>query len=93
MSCLYILEVNPLSAVSFELFPSISEGHLFTLHLVSFAVQKLLSLIGPNCLLLFLFLLLYEVGHKRSWFDLCRQVFCIYFRLRGLQFLALYLGI
>ena len=68
MSCLYILEVNPLSAVSFELFPSISEGHLFTLHLVSFAVQKLLSLIGPNCLLLFLFLLLYEVVHRGSCF-------------------------
>ena len=31
------------------------EGYLFTLSIVSFAVQKLLSLIGPTCLFLFLF--------------------------------------
>ena len=55
MSCLYILEVNSLSVVSFELFSSISEGHLFTLLLVSFAVQKLLSLIRSK-LLIFVFI-------------------------------------
>jgi len=45
MSCLYILEINPLSAVSFAVIFSHSEGCLFTLLIVSFAVQKLLSLI------------------------------------------------
>ena len=45
MSCLYILEINPLSVVSFALIFSQSEGCLFTLLIVSFAVQKLLSLI------------------------------------------------
>ena len=41
MSCLYILEINPLSAVSFAIIFSHSEGFLFTLLIVSFAVQKL----------------------------------------------------
>ena len=45
MSCLYILEINPLSVVSFTIIFSVSEGCLFTLLIVSFAVQKLLSLI------------------------------------------------
>ena len=45
MSCLYILEINPLSVVSFAIIFSHSEACLFTLLLVSFAVQKLLSLI------------------------------------------------
>ena len=44
MSCLCILEMNPLSVVSFAIIFSHSEGCLFTLLLVSFAVQKLLSL-------------------------------------------------
>ena len=45
MSCLYILEINLLSVVSFTIIFSYSEGCLFTLLIVSFAVQKLLSLI------------------------------------------------
>ena len=48
MSCLYILEINPLSAVSFAVIFSHSEGCLFTLLIVSFAVQKLLSLIRSH---------------------------------------------
>ena len=45
MSYLYILEINPLSVVSFAITFSHSEGCLFCLLIVSFAVQKLLSLI------------------------------------------------
>ena len=45
MSCLYILEINPLSVVSFAIIFSHSEGCFFTLLIVSFAVKKLLSLI------------------------------------------------
>ena len=48
MSCLYILEMNPLSAVSFAIIFSHSEGYLFTLLIVYFAVQKLLSLIRSH---------------------------------------------
>ena len=48
MSCLYILEINPLSIVSFAFIFSHSERCLFTLLIVSFAVQKLLSLIRSH---------------------------------------------
>ena len=47
-SCLYILEINPLSVVSFASIFSHSESCLFTLLIVSFAVQKLLSLIRSH---------------------------------------------
>ena len=43
-SCLYIFEINPLSNPSFAIIFSYSEGCLFTLLIVSFVVQKLLSL-------------------------------------------------
>ena len=48
MKCLYILEINPLSVVSFAIIFSHSEGCLFTLLIVSFAVQKILSLITSH---------------------------------------------
>ena len=48
MSCLYILEMNPLSIVSFAIIFSHSESFPFTLLIVSFAVQKLLSLIRSH---------------------------------------------
>ena len=48
MSCLYLLEINPSSVVSFAIIFSHSEGYLFTLFIVSFAVQKLLSLIRSH---------------------------------------------
>src|SRR5574337_412979 len=55
MSCLYILEINPLSVVSFAIIFSRSEGCFFTLLIVSFSVQKLLSLIRSH-LLIFVFI-------------------------------------
>ena len=58
MSYLYILEINPLSAVSFAIIFSHSEGCLFTLLIVSFAVQKLLSLIRSHSFTFVLILLL-----------------------------------
>ena len=47
LSCIskYILEINTLLVVSFAFIFSYSAGCLFTLLIVSFAVQKLLSLI------------------------------------------------
>ena len=50
MSCLYVLEINPLPVVSFAIIFSHSEGFLFTSLIVSFAVQKLLSLIRSHSL-------------------------------------------
>ena len=48
MSCLYILEISPLSVVSFVIIFSHSEGCLFTLLIVFFTVQKVLSLIRSH---------------------------------------------
>ena len=48
MSCLYILEINPLSVASFADVFSHSEGCLFVLFMVSFAVQKILSFIRSH---------------------------------------------
>ena len=48
MSCLYILGINPLSVASFYIIFSHSEGCLFTLLIVSFAGQKLLSLVRSH---------------------------------------------
>ena len=42
-SCLYIFKINSLSVVSFTIIFYQSEGCLFTLLIVSFIVQKLLS--------------------------------------------------
>ena len=50
MSCLYTLEINPLLVVLFAVIFSHSEGCLFTLFIVSFAVQKLFSLIKSHLL-------------------------------------------
>ena len=47
-SCLYIFEISYLSVASFAIIFSHSEGCLFTLLRVSFAVQKLLSLIRSH---------------------------------------------
>ena len=44
MSRLCLLEINPLSAISFAIVFSHSEGCLLIMFIVSFAVQKLLSL-------------------------------------------------
>ena len=49
MNCLYILEINPLSVVLFAIIFSHSDIHKhFTLLIVFFVVQKLLSLIRSH---------------------------------------------
>ena len=48
ISCLYILEIKPLSAASFETIFSNSVSCLFVFFLVFFAVQKLVSLIRSH---------------------------------------------
>ena len=55
MSCLHILEIISLSVVSFIIIFSHSEGCLFTLLIVSFVVQKLLSLIRSHIYFCFYF--------------------------------------
>ena len=55
MSCLYILEINPLSVALFANIFSHSQGCLFILFKASFAVQNLLSLIRSH-LFIFVFI-------------------------------------
>ena len=86
MSCLYIFEINSLSVPSFAIIFSHSEGYLFTLLIVSFIVQKLLSLIRSHFLFLLSFPLLWEVGHRGSCCDLCQRVFCLCFPLGVLDY-------
>ena len=69
-SCLYILEVNPLSVVSFANIFSHSESCLFTLLIASFAVQKLLSLTS-SYLFIFVFIFITLGGCSKKmllWF-------------------------
>ena len=54
-SCLYIFEINSLSVASFAIIFSHSEVCLFTLLIVPFIVQKLLSLIRSH-LFIFVFI-------------------------------------
>ena len=80
-----ISELNPLFVASFANNFFHSEGCLFILFMVSFAMQKLLSLIRFHCVFLFLFSLLWEVWQKRSCCDLCHTVFFLCLPLRVLQ--------
>ena len=50
-SCLYILEINSLSVVSFAIVFSHYEGCLFILLIVFFVVQKLLCLLRSHLLI------------------------------------------
>ena len=61
ISCLYILKINALSVVAFTIIFSSFEGSLFTLLIVSFAMQKLLSLIR-SYVFIFVFISVTLVG-------------------------------
>ena len=54
-SCFYIFEINSLPVASFAIVFFHSEGCIFTLLIVSFVVQKLLSLIRSH-LFIFVFI-------------------------------------
>ena len=63
-SCLYIFEINSLSVASFAIIFSHYEGCLFILLIVSFVVQKLLSLIRSH---LFIFAFISITLGGGSW--------------------------
>ena len=66
VSCLYILEIKPLSVSSFETILAHSVSCLFGFFMVSFAVQKLVTLIrSPTGLFLLLFLLPWETDLRK----------------------------
>ena len=72
---LYILEYNPLSVASFANIFSQFVGCLFTLFMVSFAVQKLYIFLGPICLFLLLFLLPWEIDLRKHGMIYVRKCF------------------
>ena len=79
MSCLYILEINHLSVVSFANIFSHSEGCVFVLFMVSFAVQKLISLI-KSLLFIFVFISVTLGGGSKKillWF-MSKSVFSVF---------------
>ena len=77
MSCLYILEIKPMVVTSLANIFSYSVGCLFVLFMVSFAVQKLVSLIRSHWFLfLFLFIALGD-WPKKTLVGLCQRMFCL----------------
>ena len=92
MSCLYTVEINPLSVTSFANISSRYVYGLFILFMVSFAVQKVLSL-DRSHLFIFVFISI-TLGDrfKKNCCDLHKRVFCLCFPLRVLQYLILLLG-
>ena len=62
MSCLYIFEINSLSVASFAIIFSHFEGCLFTLLIIPFVVQKLLSLIRSH-----LFIFCFYIHYSGRW--------------------------
>ena len=89
MSCLYVLEISPLSVALFANSFSHSVGCLFVLFMVSFAVQKLLSLIRFCFIFVFIFITL-GGGFKKIL--LFMSVFCLFssksFPVFGLTFMS-----
>ena len=71
MSCLYILEINSLSVVSFAIIFSHSEGCPFTLLIVSFLVQNVLNLIRSH-----LFICIY-FHYSERWIIEDLAVICV----------------
>ena len=80
MSCLYILEIKPLSAASFANIFSQSVGGLSVLFMVSFAVQRLSVWLGPICLFLLIFLLPWKTDLRKHCY-VCQRLFCLCFLL------------
>ena len=65
ISCLYILEIKPLSIASFETIFSHPVSCLFGFFLVFFDVQKLVSMIRSHWFILHLFLLLWKTDLRK----------------------------
>ena len=66
MRCLFILEINPVSVVSFAIIFSHSEACLFILLVASFALQKFLSLIRSHLFTLVFVSITLRGGSQKS---------------------------
>ena len=77
MSCLYILDINPLGVVSFANIFSQLVSCLFILLIASFAVKKLLSFISSHLFIFGSISLPWESDQRRYRYDLCQRIFCL----------------
>ena len=93
MRCAYILEINPLSVVSFAKIFSHSVGCLFVLFMVSFAVQKFVSLIRSHLLIFVFIFITLGRGSKNVLLQFMSKMFFLCFPLRVLAYLVLYLDL
>ena len=78
MSCLCILGINPLSVISFANIFSHSVSCLFILLMVSFVVQKLLSLIRSHLFIFAFVSFALRDRSKKNCYDLCQRIFCLF---------------
>ena len=81
MNYLHILNISPLSVTSLANIFSHFIGCIFVLLMVSFATQRLISLIRSH---LFIFAFIsFALGDKpqKQSYDLCQRVFCLHFLL------------
>ena len=78
MSCLCMLDISPLSVISFASIFSHLVGCYFVLLMVSFAVQKLLSLIRSHLFIFAFISFTLGDGSKKYCCDLCQRVFCLF---------------
>ena len=91
ISYLYILDINPLSVISFANIFSHSIDCVFILSVVSFAVKKLLSLISSH-LFVFAFISFALGDRSNSYcYDLCQGVFHLCYLLGVSWFQVLHL--
>ena len=77
--CLYILDINSLIIASFANIFSHFVSCLFIWFMVSFALQKLLSLIRSHLFIFVFIFIIKEADHKRSSCNLCQRVVCLCF--------------
>ena len=84
MSCLYILEIDPLSVVSFAILFSHSEGCRFTLLMISFLCCAKAFKFKQVPLVYFCFYFHYSRRWVIKDLALCHRVFCLCFPLRVL---------
>ena len=87
MSCRYIL-VTPVA----NIFP-LSVGYLFVLLMVSFAMQKFLSLIMSHLFIIAFISFAWEIDLRKHCYDLCQRMLCLYSLLRVLWCHVLFLGL
>ena len=92
MSCLYILEIKPLSVASFANNFSQSIGCLFVLFMVSFAKAYKFDYV-PFVYFCFYFYCLGKTDPRKHRYDLCQRMFYLCSFLGVLWCLVLYLSL